>query len=322
MAFICFHLLSFHHSSSTQIDTLFDTATVMATPSSPSIKKRGPPKCVAIWLSFAITTFIYHIHFALQFERSQTHWKVQDLWLYSVPREEKLNPIAIENRHAGTSDWTLTKPALNREVEGYMSHTSVQRGQSILLFYNSKSLVKVEVFRTGWYNGLGARRYFGPVSLDAMEQNVPGPDEFGMVACRWKDPYVIHTNVCIAKCYILNLVTIVVSLSDFASFQLPRQHGLQAFTSLGLQNPSSNKPTQSSLYEMTIILLISPSNFPPTHTKLTITGAADHSTDGEVATKSHGVPKGEIEHAKYPMIDLMPGVIMNSPLMGMGLESI
>lgn len=98
-----------------------------------------------------------------------------------------------------------------------MSHTSVQRGQSILLFYNSKSLVQVEVFRTGWYNGLGAMRYFGPISLDAMEQKVPGPDEFGMVACRWKDPYVIHTNVCIAKCYILVLLFDFLTLHHFNS---------------------------------------------------------------------------------------------------------
>ena len=84
---------------------------------------------------------------------------------------------------------------MDREVEGYMSHSSVQHGQSILLYYNSKSDVEIEVFRTGWYNGLGARRFLGPERVVGVEQEIPKPDSLGMVECRWTDPYVIQTNV-------------------------------------------------------------------------------------------------------------------------------
>ena len=44
------------------------------------------------------------------------------------------NPILIENELPGTSDWFLTNPAMNNEVEGYMSRTSVQRGEAIMLY--------------------------------------------------------------------------------------------------------------------------------------------------------------------------------------------
>mmetsp|Transcript_25949 Transcript_25949/g.54670 ORF Transcript_25949/g.54670 Transcript_25949/m.54670 type:complete len:262 (+) Transcript_25949:94-879(+) len=113
---------------------------------------------------------------------------------FSAPFETT-NPIMKENMMQGTSDWILTNPSLKREIEGYMSHTSVQRGESILLFYNTKSpSVIVEVFRSGYYGGLGARKVLGPVEVPGREQIIPRPDNYGTVSCQWKDPFIVSTQ--------------------------------------------------------------------------------------------------------------------------------
>lgn len=160
----------------------------------------GPSRRVVIWLFFAVTTLVFQLYFAFQFERSQ---QINlDFWSHAVPTTSSKikhayhNPIIVENGHTGTKDWTLINPAMNREVEGYMSHSSIHAGQSILLFHNTDAeYVRIEVFRTGWYSGLGARRYLGPITLAGVKQTIPRPDEYGMVACTWTDPAVIHTNV-------------------------------------------------------------------------------------------------------------------------------
>jgi hypothetical protein len=107
----------------------------------------------------------------------------------------KKNRIQIENELAGSLDWALNKPANDREIEGYMSRTSVQQGDSILLYHNTRSpTVSIEIFRTGWYNGLGARRYDGPVIVSGVVQEIPRPDDYGLATCNWTDPYVVQTN--------------------------------------------------------------------------------------------------------------------------------
>uniref|UniRef100_A0A7S4MHL7 N,N-dimethylformamidase beta subunit-like C-terminal domain-containing protein n=1 Tax=Odontella aurita TaxID=265563 RepID=A0A7S4MHL7_9STRA len=102
----------------------------------------------------------------------------------------------MENSLPGNSDWILTKPALKREVEGYMSRVSIQRGESISLYHNSKNAasVVIEVYRTGWYGGIGARRVFGPVTVEGVEQMNPTPDGDGRSVCKWERPYVILTT--------------------------------------------------------------------------------------------------------------------------------
>ena len=113
----------------------------------------------------------------------------------SVMLETSKNPILRENEQAGTSDWVLSKPAMNREIEGYMSKTSIQKGHSILLFFNTASPnVIIDIFRTGWYDGKGARRYAGPVTVAGVKQVVPLPDGLGIVACNWTNPYLVETD--------------------------------------------------------------------------------------------------------------------------------
>ncbi len=48
----------------------------------------------------------------------------------------RMNSIQYENQLSGSPEWILSSPALNREVEGFMSNSSINKGQSIKLFYS------------------------------------------------------------------------------------------------------------------------------------------------------------------------------------------
>jgi len=106
----------------------------------------------------------------------------------------KTNPIIVENQQPGTTDWQLTNPATEHEIEGYASLTSVNRGSQISLFVNTQAPnYTIEIFRMGWYGGLGARRMMEPIQRSGIKQPPPIEDEdSGLVECNWQDPYVLR----------------------------------------------------------------------------------------------------------------------------------
>ncbi len=106
------------------------------------------------------------------------------------------NPVAIENARPGTSDWLLERPARAREIEGYASATSVARGSTIALYVSTRApRFTLEVFRIGWYQGLGARRVCGPLSVVGSVQIEPEMDaDTGLVDCAWVDPFELTTG--------------------------------------------------------------------------------------------------------------------------------
>ncbi len=103
----------------------------------------------------------------------------------------KFNPILFENLRRGTKRWKLTRPALQREIEGYASACSVAAGETIEFYVNTAApSYSIEIFRMGWYGGRGARRVFGPVSAQGVRQTIPEPDpETGLVDCDWQEPF-------------------------------------------------------------------------------------------------------------------------------------
>lgn len=122
--------------------------------------------------------------------------------------DKKKNKIQLENELTGSPEWILSKPAIGREVEGYMSKTRVNRGENISLFYNVNPLnlnttteklepaanVTIEVFRTGWYGGIGARKVLGPVQVPGIFQTIPTSQKDGLIVCNWKNLYVVETK--------------------------------------------------------------------------------------------------------------------------------
>jgi hypothetical protein len=114
----------------------------------------------------------------------------------SQPASASANPTQIENQRAGSVDWEITQPAIDREIEGYASRTSVDAGETIDLFVNTAApRYTIDVFRMGWYSGLGARRLAGPIERTGTAQAMPAPDpSTGLVECHWRDPYALRTR--------------------------------------------------------------------------------------------------------------------------------
>ncbi|HKW35527.1 MAG TPA: N,N-dimethylformamidase beta subunit family domain-containing protein [Candidatus Acidoferrum sp.] len=102
--------------------------------------------------------------------------------------------IKAENAKPGTTRWQLTNAARGREIEGFASATSVNRGEDISIFVNTTDRVYLmEFFRLGWYGGQGGREVQPAVVLEGIKQAMPLPDpETHLLECQWHDPYVLH----------------------------------------------------------------------------------------------------------------------------------
>ncbi len=98
----------------------------------------------------------------------------------------ELNPIQTENRKPGADDWQLTRVRLDSHdgtrspwIEGYCSKQSAAAGETVDIFVSTDPPVKfeIEIFRTGYYGGKGARsiKRIGP--LQGIAQATPQPGE-------------------------------------------------------------------------------------------------------------------------------------------------
>ena len=104
------------------------------------------------------------------------------------------NYIQVENAKAGTSDWQLTQPGLTSGIiEGYASLTSVNRGGIINLFVNTaEPSYSMDIFRMGYYGGLGGRRMLDTIWRAGTSQPAPTTDPTtGLTECNWLNPYVL-----------------------------------------------------------------------------------------------------------------------------------
>src|SRR5258707_4584140 len=84
------------------------------------------------------------------------------------------NPIVLENQQPGTDAWTLSKfgyptaDDTNKQIKGYASAPSVNKGGSITFYVtvNSFQSYTMDIYRIGWYQGLGGRlmQHVGPIN--------------------------------------------------------------------------------------------------------------------------------------------------------------
>lgn len=102
--------------------------------------------------------------------------------------------ITEENARPGSNDWQLTRMRLDGSgfrsplIEGYCSRQSVKAGETLDIFVSTKpaSRFKIEIFRTGYYGGKGARLMTELGPFDGKEQPVPGIGEKRLRECRWE----------------------------------------------------------------------------------------------------------------------------------------
>jgi hypothetical protein len=106
--------------------------------------------------------------------------------------------IASENRKPGAADWQLTKVRMISQngvrspfIEGYCSRQSVEAGEKLKIMVSTDppSRFVLEIFRTGYYGGQGARLVtrLGPFPGKAQPIPEVGPNR--LRECQW-DPAV------------------------------------------------------------------------------------------------------------------------------------
>ena len=99
------------------------------------------------------------------------------------------NLITTENARPGTDRWRL-RTAPSDQINGYASATSIAAGETIRFYVSTPDpTFDLEIFRTGWYGGLGGRRMTEAVTLRGGAQPVPAPDADGLIRCQWSESY-------------------------------------------------------------------------------------------------------------------------------------
>ena len=120
------------------------------------------------------------------------------------------NRIVVENRKPGTTEWHLTQNSRDFEISGYASATSINAGETITFFVSTEAFsYTLAVYRLGWYNGDGGRRYVGPVTLPGREQSVPTPDSrSGLLDLDWTPSFTLTTGSdWVSGAYLIKLTT-------------------------------------------------------------------------------------------------------------------
>ena len=107
------------------------------------------------------------------------------------------NSIVTENEKEGSLDWQLTRVRLDKRggyrspwIEGYCSKQSVKTGEKLDIFVSTKPAVDftIEIFRTGYYGGRGARLMttLGPFPGKTQATPEPKRGEKQLIECNWE----------------------------------------------------------------------------------------------------------------------------------------
>ena len=105
------------------------------------------------------------------------------------------NPIQLENAKPGTRDWMLTNHYIDPDtwwrsprIEGYCSEPSVRVGETLKIMVSTNPVRKfdLEIFRTGYYGGDGARSMMKFESIQGKVQPDPPIGENRLRECTWE----------------------------------------------------------------------------------------------------------------------------------------
>src|SRR5439155_18829339 len=108
------------------------------------------------------------------------------------------NPIVIENQQPGTSAWQISRVGSDAvgQIKGYASATSVNKGQNITFYVsvNPEQPYTIDVYRMGWYQGLGGRlmEHIGPIP-GVLQPTCPIDATTGMIECNWSPASTLAT---------------------------------------------------------------------------------------------------------------------------------
>jgi PKD repeat protein len=120
------------------------------------------------------------------------------------PLRAQGNPVVIENLQTGSSEWLLGdlygRPYATDQagqIKGYASATSVNKGESITFHVSvtPAQTYTIDVYRIGWYQGLGGRLMQRVGPLSGLEQpTCPTDPSTGMIECNWTPSHTLDTQ--------------------------------------------------------------------------------------------------------------------------------
>jgi len=111
-----------------------------------------------------------------------------------------VSPVVLENQQPGSGNWQMwlhgIPPAddVNQQIKGYASATSVNLGESITFYVtvNPAQQYTMDVYRMGWYQGLGGRlmQSIGPLQ-GVAQPACPVDSSTGLIECDWTASYTL-----------------------------------------------------------------------------------------------------------------------------------
>lgn len=137
------------------------------------------------------------------------------------------NPVVLENRLPGTNSW-LAGWEKNGEVEGYASQVSVEPGRQVQFHVSldPSARYRIEVYRLGWYHGLGGRRYSCLPSCTSDEPGVPRPvpafdPASGYLDAGWPVTDTLRVGRQWLSGYYLGVVRVTAGTDAGAAYRIP-----------------------------------------------------------------------------------------------------
>jgi hypothetical protein len=110
------------------------------------------------------------------------------------------NPVVMENQQPGSTGWDLDTSHAGTDavgqIKGYASTASVNKGQNITFYVstNPAQTYTIDVYRVGWYQGLGGRlmQHIGPIN-GGTQPTCPRDATTGKIECNWAPAYTLAT---------------------------------------------------------------------------------------------------------------------------------
>ena len=130
----------------------------------------------------------------------------------SLTAAAQSNAIVIENQQPGTSQWQMSFRGTDAvgQMKGYASATSVNKGENITFYVstNPAQAYTIDVYRIGWYQGLGGRlmQHIGPLN-GVQQPTCPTDATTGMIECHWTPAYTLATQTAWTSGVYLALLT-------------------------------------------------------------------------------------------------------------------
>src|SRR5262249_31368941 len=119
--------------------------------------------------------------------------------LVANPAVGQDNPVALENRRAGSMTWLLsnhkdirpyTENGWRREkgIEGYCSHARIRAGETLKVFVSTEpaSDFQIDFYRMGHYGGMGGRLMISKGPSKGEPQPTPKDGPKSLIECQWR----------------------------------------------------------------------------------------------------------------------------------------